>query len=301
MNRTDFYATPPGFMPPRGSCDSHVHLFGPAEAYPYADGRTYTPFDALPEDCREMMRLLGLTRVVLVQPSTYGLDHRRLLDGLEYFQGSARGVAVLSGHAARQEVRRLHEAGVRGARINFNPASRPDPDDLQRVMHRMAALIGDFGWHLQISMHNRYIQVLESTIMHLPVAVVLEHMAHLPMRGFENTPGYSALRRMLDRDRLWLKLSGAYRITGEDTRPEGAGALARHLINVRSDRILWGSDWPHTPAHGLDAVDNDICNPYRRIDTGKLLALLQDWAPGDSVLRGILVDNPQRLYGFHEQ
>src|SRR3954465_13801449 len=36
----------PSFAPPPGACDAHCHVFGPADRFPYAAGRTYTPPDA---------------------------------------------------------------------------------------------------------------------------------------------------------------------------------------------------------------------------------------------------------------
>ncbi|EFL20891.1 hypothetical protein SSOG_00602 [Streptomyces himastatinicus ATCC 53653] len=35
---------------PNGAWDTHVHVFGPADRYPYAADRSYTAPDALPTD-----------------------------------------------------------------------------------------------------------------------------------------------------------------------------------------------------------------------------------------------------------
>jgi len=36
----------PKYRPPAGATDAHCHIFGPADRYPYAADRTYTPPDA---------------------------------------------------------------------------------------------------------------------------------------------------------------------------------------------------------------------------------------------------------------
>ncbi|MFF3500635.1 amidohydrolase family protein [Streptomyces sp. NPDC003247] len=69
----------PGPALPDGACDTHVHLFDPADRYPYAADRGYLPPDALPADLRALHRHLGISRTVLVQPSPYGTDNTRLL------------------------------------------------------------------------------------------------------------------------------------------------------------------------------------------------------------------------------
>ncbi|MOA31339.1 4-sulfomuconolactone hydrolase [compost metagenome] len=49
--------------------------------------------------------------------------------------------------------------------------------------------------------------------------------------------------------------------------------------------MLWGSDWPHV-------------HQARMVNTGRLRNQLALWAPDAAVRRRILVDNPERLYGF---
>jgi predicted TIM-barrel fold metal-dependent hydrolase len=60
--------------------------------------------------------------------------------------------------------------------------------------------------------------------------------------------------------------------------------MARAIIEAAPDRVIWGSDWPHIPEGGKD--------------TGALLNLLADWVPDEGVRTGILVSNPERLFGF---
>jgi predicted TIM-barrel fold metal-dependent hydrolase len=103
---------------------------------------------------------------------------------------------------------------------------------------------------------------------------------------------------MLAGGHAWIKASGAYRVGPAEGPWQGVAPLARALIDARPDRIVWGSDWPHTPPHGHDGVDHDSVMPFRPLDAGQLLDLLSDWAPDQDIRRCILVDNPARLYDF---
>ena len=87
----------PHFVVPPGACDCHMHIFGPAERYPAAAARTYTPRLASLADYSKMAATIGLERVVFVQPSAYGTDNRCLLDAMKQVGPSARGVIVLDG------------------------------------------------------------------------------------------------------------------------------------------------------------------------------------------------------------
>lgn len=78
--RFPFVASKPHFVSPPKACDCHIHVFGPANKYPYVKGRTYTPHDAMPEDAMTMLCTLSLERVVLVQPSICGRNNGRMTD-----------------------------------------------------------------------------------------------------------------------------------------------------------------------------------------------------------------------------
>jgi hypothetical protein len=66
--------TPVNFDVPRGACDCHVHVFDPAR-FPYFSGRVYTPPEATAEDLLALQKQLHFDRVVIVQPSVYGVEN----------------------------------------------------------------------------------------------------------------------------------------------------------------------------------------------------------------------------------
>ena len=64
------------FTVPAGTCDCHMHAYGPAERYPETPtSRAPAPNAPIGAYC-EVMAELGIERVVVVQPSTYGKDNR---------------------------------------------------------------------------------------------------------------------------------------------------------------------------------------------------------------------------------
>jgi predicted TIM-barrel fold metal-dependent hydrolase len=274
---------PPTFPIPRGACDAHAHILGPASLYPYAADRQYTPPDAPLPSYENMLRVLGFDRAVLVQPSVYATDNRRLLDAMKSAKVETRGVVVLPETVTDRELDAMHRIGVRGIRANL---IRGDRSDLDRAAC-LAGRIARFGWHLQVLADVSTFADLEQHVRALPIDTVFDHMGHMPAVKGVDEPGFRALIRLLESGRCWVKLSGSYRITREmhapyaDVRP-----MAESLIRAAPERVVWGSDWPHT------AIKIPVPND------GSLLEMLADWAPNAADRDRILVRNPARLYGF---
>jgi Amidohydrolase len=63
--------------------------------------------------------------------------------------------------------------------------------------------------------------------------------------------------------------------------------LAQDLSARAPERIIWGTDWPHSSIFKHGQVPND----------GDLMSMMLDFAPDETVRRNILVD-PARLFGF---
>ena len=64
------------FTPPPSTCDTHFHVFGPSNKFPYAVNRKYTPPDSPLEDYFVLMEALGIERGVVVHPNLHGSDNR---------------------------------------------------------------------------------------------------------------------------------------------------------------------------------------------------------------------------------
>lgn len=65
----------PHFTPPAEACDTHFHVFGPPENFPFVSTHEYTPPAAPLEHYKKMAAIIGIERAVVVQPSVHGLDN----------------------------------------------------------------------------------------------------------------------------------------------------------------------------------------------------------------------------------
>jgi 2-pyrone-4,6-dicarboxylate lactonase len=273
---------------PRGACDTHAHIFGPAGEFPYARERIYTPPDSTLADYRRLLATLGVDRAVLVQPSVYGTDNAAMLAALRAGGKGLRAVAVVDPEISAAALDDLHAAGVRGLR--FNLVDRRDARNvvpavgLQAVARRIARL----GWHIELLINLDEASGFRAALADLPVPVVLGHMGY-PRGGARAWPqhaGFAELLRLLDGGRCWVKLTGPYRISGAALPYDEVDEVARRLIAAAPECMLWGTDWPHVMIK--TAMPND----------GDLTDLLERWAPDAATRARILVDNPAALYGF---
>ncbi len=277
-------SSPPSIQLPVGACDCHLHIIGDPEEYPFTVHRSYTPPISSLTQYQKMQATLGLSRAVIVQPSVYGYDNRVLLNALKQGGENYRGVVVISHQTSDAELWRMHTLGVRGVRINLLYKSGVEVSDVTSLAYRIASL----GWHLQLLVDISEFADLYDTLAYLPVNVVIDHMGHMPASIDLEHYGFQELLKLLKENKVWVKLSGAYRFTTEKSCPySDVAPFAKALIQTNPDKVLWASDWPH------------VCVPTIMPDDTQLLEEFFGWVDFDSsLIQKILVDNPAALYGF---
>jgi 2-pyrone-4,6-dicarboxylate lactonase len=278
----------PAFAFPPDACDCHAHICGPVAAYPYAAQRIYTPPDALIGDYERLLDALGVTRAVLVQPSFYATDNRAMLAAMKAARRPVRGVAVLADDMSERQLEEMHEAGVRGARINIVDLKDGKGQLPLERLRRLAERVKPFGWHIEFLMHVDEFPDLDRTLGDLGVDVVFGHLGYVKADKGVEAPGFQALLRLLRSGRAWVKFTGAYRISNRTTPHADTDVFAHALVETAPDRLVWGTDWPHVMAKWSIPMPND----------GELADLLLNWVPDDALLKRVLVDNPTALYGF---
>ncbi|MGF3139096.1 amidohydrolase family protein [Streptomyces diastaticus] len=288
----DWYRGPskPRFALPPGSVDAHCHVFGPAAEFPFAPERKYTPVDASKHDLFALRDHLGVTRNVIVQATCHGADNSALVDALRTAGDLARGVATVRPDVSDGELRRLHDAGVRGVRFNFvrRLVDAAPTEALEAVVRRVAPL----GWHVVLYFEAADLPGLESFFASLPVPLVIDHMGRPDVTRSADGPEFARFLRFVEANDVWVKVSCPERLTatgpraldGERDAYRDVVPFARKVVDTFTDRVLWGTDWPHPnlkdhmPDDGLlvDHIPRVATTPDRR--------------------QALLVDNPMRLY-----
>jgi predicted TIM-barrel fold metal-dependent hydrolase len=266
---------------PRGAVDTHSHVIGQPPDYPFVPHRSYTPPAASARDYIAMLDATGMTYGVLTQVSVHGFDNRLLVEALTAHRQRLRGIAVIPLDASDRDRAALKDVGVVGLRINVLYGGGVGFDQVEAY----GALCREMGWHLQFLIDAQDLVALGPRLLKLPVPFLIDHMGHFPTSRGLGDPGFRALVDLV-RERAWVRLSGAYRTSVEDTPYRDTIPFARALVDACPERCVWGSDWPHVANWGV------------MMGVGDLLDLLADWVPDEATRNRILVDNPQKLFSF---
>ena len=282
----------PRYTPPANSCDTHFHVFGPPEKFPFLSTHEYTPPAAPLEHYIKMIQVIGIERAVVVQPSVHGLDNSATLDAIKSSNGKFRGVGRIDDQTPKSELRRLHESGIRS--IRFNLLDRPRGNVRLDVLDRCIENVAQLGWSVDLHIDMTNLIAQEKRIRSMPTPVVIDHIARVRPSDGLNQPGFQLLLELLKLKHVWVKVSGADKIC--TTKVYSYFGLpfievipyARAVIAAAPDRIVWGSDWPHSNNFSPGHTPND----------GDLIDLLAAFAPDETTRKTILVDNPAALYGF---
>jgi len=267
----------PSFKPPEGAVDAHCHVFGPGHLFPFAAERKYTPCDASKDQLWALRDHLGFSRNVIVQATCHGADNRALVDALQHSNDTSRGVATVKATITDNELQELHLAGVRGIRFNFVKrlvSTRPTAA-LQELSQRIAHL----GWHVVLYFEAEDINELAPIIGNPDVS-----------QNIHGAAFGEFIHLMQSNEHVWTKVSCPERLTklsSEVIASHGysdVAPFARLLVEQFSERVLWGTDWPHP-------------NMKSHIpDDGQLVDYIPLIAPTPELQRLLLVDNPERLY-----
>ncbi|WP_083269107.1 amidohydrolase family protein [Bosea vaviloviae] len=275
---------PPGAAPswrlPDGTCDSHMHVFGPRDRYPLAPLRSYTPHLLTIDDYRAVMAALGIARAVLVQPSVYGMDNRALLDALAIAPDQLRGVVVVPPDIPDGELKAMHRLGVRGIRINRRNPGGLSLSDIATLGRR----IGRLGWHIQLQIELATSCDLDGLVRGSPVPIVIDHLGFADPQAGVASPAFRQLLHLLEDGLLWIKLSAPYRMSRTGAPYADMVPIVETLLSARPDRLLWATDWPHTELWSGMPHDGD------------LLVTSPLWQAPPGIRKAVFVDNPNRLY-----
>ncbi|RDK03190.1 amidohydrolase family protein [Paraburkholderia lacunae] len=275
-----------GLTAPSRLCrvDTHAHVF--ERGLPLADGRRYAPgYDATLAAYLQLLDTHDIGRAVLVQPSFLGTDNRYLLQALSRDARRLKGVAVVATDISEAELVHLHDQGITGVRLNLIEQALPElrGKSWATLLHRLARL----GWHVELHRQARDLAPLIDCLLEAGLPVVVDHFGRPDPDKGTSDPGFQALLGFGNTARVWVKVSGAYRCTapGSSFVRDATNQLLEHF---GPERLMWGSDWPHTQ--------------YEHVtDYGQSLSALLDPGLDPAIADSILCATPHALYGFEQE
>jgi D-galactarolactone isomerase len=272
----------PRLKAPPGACDTHFHIYD--TRFPFAPTAASKPPEASIADYLAMCRRVGIARHVVVQSSAYGTDNRCTLEATAALGAAARAIVVVDESVTDGELERLTGLGARGIRFHMFPGGVLPWD----AMDRMAARVLPFGWIVQVQCDGHELPEHESLLRRIRNTMIVDHVGKFLEPVPPRHPAFRSLLRLVENGRTYVKLAAPYE-TSKAGPPyyDDVGALAKELIAMAPERIIWASNWPQRMASG-----------ERGPDSADMLDLLLDWAPDAQAQKLILVDNPARLYGF---
>ncbi|MBA5801214.1 amidohydrolase family protein [Rhizobium changzhiense] len=262
---------------PRGTVDTHFHVF--RAGAPLNTPRSYTPDIATISDWIEFSGSLGIAKGVLVQPSVYGLDNRVLLDALAAYPDRLRGIVVIDPETAKTEIEQLDRLGVRGVRINTrNKGGLP-----LAAARTLAQSIAPLGWSLQLQINPEQLSDIATTLSGTRLPIVIDHLGFIPLARETRSLHVDALKRLMDRAEAYVKVTAPYRLT-KDVNYDGFTEVACALAASHAERLLWGSDWPHTEL--WDGMPDDT----------ELIETMQAAIDDPAIAEKIFVRNAEALF-----
>jgi 2-pyrone-4,6-dicarboxylate lactonase len=283
---------PPLVKTPPGAWDTHAHVFGPSDRFPYGPDRSYTPPDAPLAKYLHMLDTLGFTYGGLVQGSAHGRDNSAMLDALARHPKRLRGVAVADETVPVAELRRWNELGIRALRFNHffrgGQLHYRGGVTLENA-RKLAPVMKDLGWHMQLWIDVKDLPDTIPALREIGLPVVIDHMGRTDARAGTGTPGFQSLVRLVGDGGCWVKMSGAHRLSTRAPDYPDARPFHEALVRANPEQLIWGTDWPHP------RIEGEMPN------AGRLLDLFNEWTPDAAVRKKILIDNPAKLYGFTGQ
>ncbi|KAF4784024.1 hypothetical protein HER10_EVM0003137 [Colletotrichum scovillei] len=264
---------------PCGGWDTHHHIFEP-ESFPYSPNRHLTP-------------PLGITRSVLTHGLSYGNDCTSLKAFVPRLGSQkTRAVGVIDPETTTdEELLAMHRAGVRGLRVNLYQYKAMEDVELQKSIApwslTMTTTRTEFWTTLEPFVRD--VIVSQGVILVTDHFALLKATSLLPGEHREDPttqPGYDAVMRLVRDGHLWVKLSAPYRISDEDPGYSDVKFLVRAFVDANK-RVLWGSDWPHTPR---------MKTPYLEVDDAAWLKSLRSWL-SDEEWDLLMVQNPSHIFG----
>ena len=266
-----------------------------------------TPQGVLPGDkLLEEWRNNGIDYGVLVQVSFMGTDNSYIVDMIRKHD-HLRGVVVftkadgsLDENSFNDELlQRYHDIGIRGIRLNLRKKTAEqmavinaamDPESGTPGFKRLWDFIRKHDWHIEAQHGGDAWVDLIKTLLKTNCRIVVDHFSRPDKKLNLEDPGWKAVLKAGETGRVWMKVSGSYRLGVSEAIMAEYARLAKAHYGV--NRLLWGSDYPYTGCKDMPRNCEDSQS------FAVLMKRLETWYPNKTDQRIILQDNPAQVFGF---
>jgi predicted TIM-barrel fold metal-dependent hydrolase len=280
------------FDVPKGTTDIHRHVVGDERQYKYTPTSRYRLEPATIEDMEALDKALGIDRVVLIALTGYGTDNSCLLDGLKKLGSRGRGMPIIDEQTTDRDMEMMHRAGCRGIRLQIGEGL----DEARSRLKWAGQRLKPYGWHINTGGLLSRLDDLQHDIAASPVPIVFDHFLGVQANLGLKQPGVATLLKLLKEGYVYIKVSATHRISREGPNYPDVAPIAQAFIAANSQRVLWGTDWPHVGT--MAGYSNKEVSPYLSIDDAAVLNQLPVWAPDAAVRKLILVDNAARICDY---
>ncbi|KAF8856052.1 hypothetical protein BDZ45DRAFT_727665 [Acephala macrosclerotiorum] len=201
--------------------------------------------------------LTGCKNIVIVHASIQGTSPAPLLDTLrkqEHMPGvTLRGLATIDvNNTTDAELDELHAAGVRGARLHemaWGHGHQSGGDAIGKKVLHLATKLAGLEWVIGIFCDIRaWASMAEMIRTELDprIKLVADHLGGT-FPGEENLPEFQTFLDLIKEKCVYVKLSGFERLYhGHAGGINTITPIAEAIIKAGPDRIMFGTDWPHT-------------------------------------------------------
>ncbi len=258
--------------------DTHAHVFH--RGLPFIPNRRYTPtYDASPEEFIALFEANGLSNGVIIPISILGTNNDYTVQSVAKSGGRLRGLAVVDPQKDVGKLAELDRGGLVGIRLNL--IGQPVPDVTTGAWRDLIAACRAIDWQVEVYDDARRLPELLTALVDSGVKVVVDHFGKPDPKLGVQDPGFQYLLGLGSTRRVWVKLSAPYR--SSDATAAAAAPLL--LKAFGPERLMWGSDWPHTGFEG-------------KVSYATLLDQLKVWVPDAAERRIVLADTPAQLFRF---
>ncbi|KAI0387219.1 amidohydrolase family protein [Hypomontagnella monticulosa] len=291
------------FRFPEGSWDSHIHIIDPDRFELEADRYNTS-------NCVYVVNR-RLNQISEPQTTHPNLPPLKTVRSSKKAAGKYRGVAVVdTENATEKELDDLHEAGVRGLRVNMGSSN--NTDKIVAAVKANIAIAKPRGWVVQIWVPLSAMVELHPVIERSGVTFVCDHFVHTEVGSRTNnaantidpykSKGFTEVIDLIQRKLLFVKISAPYQNSKQGPLYEDMRVVAQTLITAEPDMVVYGSDWPHTASkEGNGPSGPLVASDCRDINDDALVEIIKDWAGSEAQIQRLFVDNPRRLWQWYSE